>query len=110
MNTKSNSNSASGARTTGVAVHTSFPPLSVFFYFCSPVVEINGQPKKSSWGSQFFELPEGEHVVTVYVPYLFWKRCGENSVTVRVTDGRTAKVTFAVPLVVTQKGSINVLE
>ena len=105
-NNSANGQVADSAKNTGIEVNTGFMPLSFFLFFCSPVIEINGQKNRSSWGKRFFDLPEGEYIVTVYFPYMFWKRCGENSITVRVASGQVEKISFYAPLVMTSKGSI----
>ncbi|MDR3236745.1 MAG: hypothetical protein LBT48_08515 [Prevotellaceae bacterium] len=94
---------------TKLEVKTSFNPLNYLFLFCSPVVEINGEKHRSSWGTQTFNLPEGEYNITIYIPYLSWKRCGENSITVNVVAGKTTKISFRAPHTVFSKGSIKVL-
>ena len=94
---------------TGIEITTGFFPLAFLLLLCSPVVEFNGQPFRSSWGTRFFNLPEGEYNVNIYVPYLFWRRCGENSINVKVIAGQTAKVSFRAPSTVFSKGKIKIL-
>jgi hypothetical protein len=92
-----------------IEVKTRFFPLAFLFLFCSPVVEINGEKYRSSWGIRSFDLPEGEYNISIYVPYLFWRRCGENSIKVKTIAGRVTKISFYAPLIVFAKGSIKAL-
>jgi hypothetical protein len=92
-----------------IKIKTGFFLLAFLFLFCSPVVEFNGQKNRFSWGTRSFDLPEGEYHVSTYVPYLFWRRCGENSVKVKAKAGGVTKISFRAPLIVFAKGSIKIL-
>jgi hypothetical protein len=91
-----------------IEVKIGFFPLAFLFLFCSPVVEINEQKYRSSWGTRSFDLPEGEYYISIYVPYLFWRRCGENSINVRAIAGKVTKISFYAPLIVFAKGRIKI--
>jgi len=94
---------------TGIEIKTKFFPLAFLWLFCSPKIEFNGQKFRSPWGKRFFKLPAGEYNVSIYIPYLFWRRCGENSINVKVIAGQTAKISFYAPLIVFSKGSIKTI-
>lgn len=93
---------------TGIEVKAGFSPLAFLFFMCTPRIEIDGQAHKKSWGTHFFEVPPGNHKVTVYFGYLFKPRCGENSVSVNVAADRVAHVRFYMPPWMFAKGSMKV--
>jgi hypothetical protein len=55
---------------TGIEVQTGFFPLAFFLFFCTPVIEINGQKNSKSWGTHFFELQPSEYNVKIYFSYM----------------------------------------
>src|SRR5205807_2453750 len=83
-----------GDQETGIEVSLGFFPLAWVFFFCTPRIAIDGRDRQRSWGSHFFSVPPGRHDVEVWVPYLFWSRCGFNSRRVEVHEGETAHVSF----------------
>ena len=93
---------------TGVEVKTGFFPLAFFLFFCTPRIEIDETVHKKSWGTHFFEVSPGEHQITVYFPYLFKPRCGENSISVNVAAGGVTHVRYNMPPWMLKKGSLKV--
>jgi hypothetical protein len=91
---------------TGVQVTTGFFPLAFILFLCTPVVEINGKPNRTSWGTAFFETLPGNNDVKVYFPYLFFPQCGANSISVNVKQGQVVKIKFYMPPWMLAKGSL----
>ena len=89
-----------------VIVDLSFFPLAFFFYFCEPVIVIDKQRRQASWGMNAFNLPPGNHTIRTYIPYLFWKRCGDNSMHVTIGCGEVWRVSYWMPPWVFAKGSM----
>jgi hypothetical protein len=93
---------------TGIEVKAGFFPLAFLLFMCTPRIEIDGKVYKKSWGTHFFEVPPGQHRVTVYFGYIFKPRCGENAVSVNVVGGTVAHVSFYMPPWMLAKGSMKV--
>jgi hypothetical protein len=91
---------------TGIQVHTSFFPLSFFLYFCSPTIVIDNQPFQTKWGSTFFPVPPGQHLVKIFFRYLWIKECGANSVMLTVPPGQVASIKYNMPPFIYAQGSI----
>ena len=87
-------------------VTTGFFPLAFLFFFCTPVVEIDGHAQRVRWGTNRFTVAPGRHQVRCWVPYLFWPQCGANAIDVDVTGGRAAGVSWYMPPLVFLKGSM----
>jgi hypothetical protein len=98
----------SSGEETGIEVRLSFFPLAWVFFFCTPRVAIDGREQPRKWGTHFFPASPGRHDVEIWIPYLFWTRCGYNSKTVEVTAGEATKVNFFMWPVVFLPGSISV--
>jgi hypothetical protein len=92
--------------TTGIEVKTEFFPLAWILYFCTPVIEINGQKNSKSWGKHFFELLPGEYNVKVYFPYMGQKECGANQVKITLLEGQNRKISYNMPPWMFSKGTI----
>jgi len=98
----------SNGSTTGVELHLGFFPLAFFLFFCSPRVEVDGTVQRSGWGKHVLDLPVGRYTITVYFPYFTMSRCGENSISVDVAEGRTTRVKYYMPPWMLAKGSLTV--
>ena len=85
-----------------------FFPLAFFFFFCTPVVVVNGKPANLSWGKHTFDFPPGTCNIKIFVPYMFWPECGANIVTFDLRPGEHRQVSFFMWPWVFAKGSINV--
>ena len=91
---------------TGIEVSTSFFPLAFFLFFCTPIIEINGQKNRRSWGTYFFELKPGEYDIEIYFHYLFMPKCGANRIMLSIMDGQTRRIRFDMPMLMFEAGTI----
>ena len=82
---------------TGIEVKTGFFPLAWILFFCTPVIEINGQKNSKKWGTHYFELEPGEYTVKIYFPYIFKPECGANQIKVDLKEGEQRKISFRMP-------------
>jgi hypothetical protein len=63
-----------GHPTSGLQLTTGFIPLQWILYFKRPVLEINGQARELSWGTETIPLPPGQYQMSVYVRGLFMRQ------------------------------------
>ena len=90
---------------TGVSIKTGFFPLAFLLYLCTPCIEIDGVVHKVRWGTHFFPLTPGRHVIRIYFYYLF-TRTGTNSIDIVVEEGVTDKIKYWMPPLIILKGSL----
>ena len=95
---------------TGLQIETSFFPLSFFLYLCTPTIVIDGVACQRPWGVHYFQLPPGQHTVTIFFRYLFLDQAGANSINVTVHPGYVSRVTYEMPPWMFSKGSIRELQ
>lgn len=97
---------------TGIEIKTGYlplVPLSWGLFFIKPVVEINGEKYKKSWGEHFYDLPSGEYLVKIYFSYMGNSKCGANEIKVKFEEGKTQKIVYKMPPWMFKKGSIKAL-
>ncbi len=92
---------------TGIQVKTGFFPLSFFLFFCTPVIVLDNQPIRKSWGTTFFPTQPGQHTIKIFFRYLWMAECGANAATVTVQPGQVTKVNYYMPPYVYAPGSIS---
>jgi uncharacterized protein DUF2510 len=93
----------------GISVRMKFRPLAFLLYFFKPKMHIDdGYAIDQSWGTYFFPVQPGRHTVRCYVPYLFYRTMGDNSVTVDVAPGQVVDVQWCAPWLAFIKGSFSV--
>ena len=90
---------------TGIDLKTGFFPLAWFLYFCSPVIEIDGEPTKLSWGSRFVPAAPGTHEVEVYYNYLFGP-ASRATITVEVPEQGAVQLVYSAPILVFMAGNL----
>jgi len=90
---------------TGVSVKTGFFPLAFLLYLCKPRIEIDGIVHKVPWGTHFFPLTPGRHIIKIYTIYI-GSRIGTNSIDIVVEEGVTDKIKYRMPPLIILKGSI----
>jgi len=95
-----------GKMTTGIIIETEFFPLAFFLFFCTPVIEINGQKNRRTWGTHFFELPPGFYKIKIYFSYLFIPECGANQIKFNISERQIRKVSFNMPPWIFAKGTM----
>jgi hypothetical protein len=97
--------------TSGVEVKAGFFPLAFLLLLCRPHVVIDGgPPQRRSWGTHFFPLAPGRHLVKVYFPYLFKPECGANQREIDVPEGCVVPVRFYMWPWMFAPGSMKVLD
>ena len=59
-----------------IEVTASYPPIMFFYALVSPIIEINGYKQTYPWGTQYFDVPQGDYEVAVSYQWLFggWGR------------------------------------
>jgi hypothetical protein len=82
---------------TGLQVQIRCFPRWDFLLLCSPIVVIDGQAHKTSWGKQRFSAAPGEHTVKIFFKYLWMPECGANTITVTVAPGQITKIKYFMP-------------
>src|SRR6516225_6572787 len=93
----------------GITVTTKFFPLAFLLYFFHPKLHIDdGYAIDQKWGTYFFPVQPGRHTVRCYVPYLFYRTMGDNSVWVDVAPGQVVDVRWHAPWLVFIKGTFKV--
>jgi len=90
-----------------LVVNTRFFPLMFLLFLVRPHIEIDGKVHESEWGRNRFKVTPGRHKISVYYPYFFIPRCGENSIVVDIKANETAMIDYHIwcPLVLV-RGSI----
>lgn len=91
---------------TGLEVKARFFPLGWWFFFCKPIILVDGTAYRTSWGTSFFQLEPGRHTIKIFFHYLFWPECGANSINVLIEEGKISKVRYYMFPWVFMKGSI----
>lgn len=73
-------------------------------------VEVDGQPVgEARWGqTTVFEVPTGDHQLTMSFPYLGRPRTGEATAALPVADNQTVNVQYKSPWIVTMGGSLKI--
>ena len=82
---------------TGIKIKTGFFPLAFILFLCTPVIEINGGKFKRHWGTYFFDLTPGDHIVKIYFHYWLKPECGVNQIKVSIAEGQTKRITYFMP-------------
>jgi len=90
----------------GITVTTKFFVLAFLLYFFKPKMHIDdGYAIQQRWGTYFFPVQPGRHTVRCYVPYLFYRTMGDNSIWVDVAPGQVVDVQWSAPWLAFIKGS-----
>ncbi len=82
---------------TYIQVNTRFFPLAFILLICTPTISIDGEEHSRRWGRHRFDLPPGRHEVEVWFRYLFWEKCGHNTIDVEAVPGAPVEVDFYMP-------------
>lgn len=91
-----------------VEVIVAYPPADFLYAWSKPNIVIDGHLERRPWGSHTFELEPGDHHVEISYPYLFFRRCGANSVRLTLEQGETRRVHYMARLVRFLRGTISV--
>ena len=93
---------------TGFETHTGFFPLAFILFLCSPIIEINGQKVKTSWGTRFFDAQPGNYTVKIYFKYVWMEQCGANQVQFTLEPGQVRRIQFNMPPWMFSKGTMRI--
>jgi hypothetical protein len=77
-----------------VEVTVAHSPLAFFYDLFMPPITISGQSHRRPWGTHFFEVPPGNHEISVSYPWLFSPECGKSTVRIALQPGETRRVTY----------------
>jgi hypothetical protein len=91
---------------TGVEVIVGSFPGGCFLHFCTPRIEIDGTVHKKPWGTHFFKLTPGRHLIRVWYRYLFMPRCGLNGISIEIEEGETCRLKYNGPLLAGLRGAL----
>lgn len=91
-------------RAATIEIRTSHIWFSVFQDLCSPVIEIDGESHKRSWGTHSFFVAPGQHEITAYHRWVFFSRAFESRVSVEVVDGVPLRLRWHTGWFVTSPG------
>ncbi len=92
-----------------IQITTDFFGMAWFLYFVTPIIELDGHSIKRDWGTNSFDLDEGEYVVKIFFPYFFMTQCGANQVKVKIESGKTTKLSYYMPPWMFSKGRMKIL-
>ncbi|WP_228461733.1 serine/threonine-protein kinase [Gordonia spumicola] len=90
----------------GFVLTTKYFPLSWFFLFLTPTVEIDGTPVRARWGDNRFDLAPGQHRVRIWVPYLAGWRVGPAETVVSVGPQSAVALEYRAPVWAFSAGSL----
>jgi hypothetical protein len=78
-----------------ISLHTT--RLAVHFRTCTPIVEIDGEEFRSSWGNHSFDVPAGRRKVRVWFPYIGKPQCGLAELVFEADAGDTVRLEYSMP-------------
>lgn len=88
-------------------IRTKYHWLTFMLAGFAPKATINGHPVNLSWGENVIPAPAGQHLIEIWVPYL-WK-FGKASLTVDNTGG-APQVYYAAPVWTWMRGALSTSE
>lgn len=94
---------------TGLQIETSFFPLALFLYLCTPTIVIDGVACQRPWGTHSFQLAPGMHNVRIFFRYLLMDTCGANAINVVVQPNCIHRIKYEMPPWMFSQGSIREL-
>ena len=83
-----------GSNPVGVEVEAGFLPLNFVLYFCRVRIEVDGTVHSRPWGTHFFPLASGEHLISVSYRYLGMNRCGFSRLRVSLPEGHCVRLRY----------------
>ena len=83
-------------------------PLQFLLYIFKPRAAINGQEVPISWGATSLPVAPGRYQVDVWVPYLFYRYMGRNSLVVDVQPGTVVHLKWRTPWLMFIKGPMSI--
>jgi hypothetical protein len=94
---------------TGIQIETSFFPLSIFLYLCTPTIVIDGVAQRKPWGTHSFPVAGGMHDVRIFFRYLYMATCGAAAINVVVQPNCVHRIKYEMGLFMFSPGSIREL-
>lgn len=91
---------------TGVEVITRTAPIAFLMLLFKTNISIDGNTHVVKWGSSFYELEPGRHMIEIGYRYFFRRNIGRNHVEVDVTSGHSVRVNYHAPNHLTAPGPI----
>ena len=90
---------------TGIEVLAKRGFLQWMLMLVSPVMLVNGQQHKLSWGRHMVALPPGQYQVNVYFPW-FFQKANMTSATVAVYDGHVTALEYKTAFLTFMSGTL----
>lgn len=77
-----------------IEVTAEHSPLACIQDFFTPTITVDGEASRRPWGTYTYNLPAGNHTVSVSYPWVFMRECGKSTVAISLLPGETKKVTY----------------
>ena len=90
-------------------VHSSFFFLAWILYFCTPKIELNGQPARRPWGTASFDLPPGNYQLRVSFPYLLMSNAGDSRLNIQIHPGQVTLTSYSAPFILFFGGTLRMV-
>lgn len=89
-----------------LAVKAWVTPLAFLARGSRVIIELDGDEFHEDWGIHEYEVRAGFHVVRVWFKYMANPMCGLNEIEIEVSAGRTTRVLFSMPPLMTARGEL----
>jgi hypothetical protein len=93
---------------TGIQLTAKIFPLAFIALLFKPFVEIDGQPTRGTWSTQFIPTTAGNHSITVYWKYFGFFPSNRATMQITVPEGQTVPVRYRTSWMVFLPGKIAV--
>ena len=81
-----------GDTTATIEVMASHMPGSVAQDAVNPIIEVDGEPRKGSWGLNTLVVSPGQHTLKAYHKWLVFREAYASSTTIDVAEGQTVRL------------------
>ncbi len=95
-----------GKTRSGVQVTTKTPPIAFLFLLFKTKVTIDGETHVVSWGTNYYALDPGLHVIEIGFRYFFGSNMGRSTAEFDVAAGHVVHLTYHPPAQIFSAGSI----
>jgi hypothetical protein len=93
---------------TGIELTAKIFPLAFFTLLFKPTIEIDGQPIRGAWSTQFIPASPGTHTVVVFFKYLFIMNANRGSIQVTVAEGQPVRLLYKARWLVFLPGKLTI--